>query len=342
MCSTRRSRKLASRRFFTPGKPASAPACRAARVSGWKYSNPMFVDDVAVDFPGKCRSSSRIRLSPGRRKHCRWPQHKPNVYIDLSGWSPKYFPPSLVKYANTLLKHKVLFGSDWPVIRPDRWLSDFDNLDIKPDVRPLILKGENAIKLLGLAEAKASERWVKLRLDWGSVALKTLGSATTQPGLRPFASVDGTISIFAPGESRGVAWIRLSRVIIPADSEETMVAPARAAGTVGFLQLCFDYGCGAAARLRREVQQRFARVDRYDAVAAVLFGALIVLVAYTRFATTRSPTTKRCSSAILPKLIVAYYRSGFVDQSVFHFRNLLSLWRLVRSRRPWLAKSAPA
>jgi uncharacterized protein len=48
------------------------------------------------------------------------------------------------------LKHKVLFGSDWPVIRPDRWLSDFDNLDIKPDVRPL-----HAIKLLGLAEAKA-------------------------------------------------------------------------------------------------------------------------------------------------------------------------------------------
>ena len=51
-------------------------------------------------------------------------QHKPNVYIDLSGWSPKYFPPILVKYANTLLRHKVLFGSDWPVIRPDRWLSD--------------------------------------------------------------------------------------------------------------------------------------------------------------------------------------------------------------------------
>jgi predicted TIM-barrel fold metal-dependent hydrolase len=43
----------------------------------------------------------------------------------------------------------VLFGSDWPVIRPDRWLRDFDTLDIKADVKPLILK-ENAIKLLGL------------------------------------------------------------------------------------------------------------------------------------------------------------------------------------------------
>jgi predicted TIM-barrel fold metal-dependent hydrolase len=113
-----------------------------------KYSNPMHVDDVAADFPGM----SIIIAHPS------WPWqdealsvclHKPNVYIDLSGWSPKYFPPILVRYANSLLKHKVLFGSDWPVIRPDRWLSDFDKLDIKPDVNPLILK-ENAAKLLKL------------------------------------------------------------------------------------------------------------------------------------------------------------------------------------------------
>ena len=41
--------------------------------------------------------------------------HKPQVYIDLSGWSPKYFPPQLVQYANTQLKHKMLFGSDYPL-----------------------------------------------------------------------------------------------------------------------------------------------------------------------------------------------------------------------------------
>jgi predicted TIM-barrel fold metal-dependent hydrolase len=113
----------------------------------------MFVDDVAVDFPEMPIILAHPSF-PWQEEALSVAQHKPNVYIDLSGWSPKYFPPILVKYANTLLKHKVLFGSDWPVIRPDRWLSDFDNLDIKPDVRPLILK-ENAIKLLGLAEAKA-------------------------------------------------------------------------------------------------------------------------------------------------------------------------------------------
>jgi len=71
------------------------------------------------------------------------------VYIDLSGWAPKYFPPNLVQYANTLLKEKVLFGSDYPVIKPERWLSDFEEINIRDEVRPLILK-ENAVKLFSL------------------------------------------------------------------------------------------------------------------------------------------------------------------------------------------------
>ncbi|MGW7272001.1 amidohydrolase family protein [Streptomyces sp. NPDC054864] len=113
-----------------------------------KYSNPMLVDDVAVDFP-----QLRIILAhpsfPWQDEALAVATHKPHVHIDLSGWSPKYFPPQLVRYANTLLKDKVLFGSDYPVITPDRWLADFDELDIKPEVRPKILK-ENAARLLGL------------------------------------------------------------------------------------------------------------------------------------------------------------------------------------------------
>ncbi len=74
--------------------------------------------------------------------------HKPQVYIDLSGWSPKYFPPQLVRYANSLLKDKVLFGTDYPLLTPERWLKDFDALSIKDEVRPKILK-ENAGRLFG-------------------------------------------------------------------------------------------------------------------------------------------------------------------------------------------------
>jgi uncharacterized protein len=113
-----------------------------------KYSSPLDVDDVAADFPGL-----RVILAhpsfPWQDEALAVATHKPNVHIDLSGWSPKYFPPLLVRYANTLLKDKVLFGSDFPVITPDRWLADFGKLEIKPEVRPLILK-ENAARLLGL------------------------------------------------------------------------------------------------------------------------------------------------------------------------------------------------
>jgi predicted TIM-barrel fold metal-dependent hydrolase len=69
--------------------------------------------------------------------------------MDLSGWSPKYFAPILLQYMNSLLKKKMLFGSDWPVITPDRWIADFEKLDVKEEVKPLIMK-DNAARLLKL------------------------------------------------------------------------------------------------------------------------------------------------------------------------------------------------
>jgi uncharacterized protein len=113
-----------------------------------KYSNPMYLDDVAIDFPEMPIILAHPSF-PWQEEALAVATHKPNVFIDLSGWSPKYFPKILVQYANSLLKHKVLFGSDWPVITPDRWLADFEKIEIRPEVRPLILK-ENAIKLLKL------------------------------------------------------------------------------------------------------------------------------------------------------------------------------------------------
>jgi len=119
-----------------------------------KYSNPMCLDDVAVDFPDMPIILAHPSF-PWQEEALSVAQHKPNVYIDLSGWSPKYFPPILIRYANTLLKHKMLFGSDFPVITPDRWLTDFDQIDIRPDVKPLILK-DNAAKLLDLSYSSSA------------------------------------------------------------------------------------------------------------------------------------------------------------------------------------------
>lgn len=125
------------------GVGAGMPGGNGMRL---KYSNPLYLDDVAVDFPDMPIILAHPSF-PWQEEALSVATHKPNVYIDLSGWSPKYFPAILVKYANSLLKHRVLFGSDWPAILPDRWLSDFEKLEIKPEVRPLILK-ENARKLL--------------------------------------------------------------------------------------------------------------------------------------------------------------------------------------------------
>jgi len=54
-----------------------------------------------------------------------------------------------VRYINSILQDKMLFGSDWPVITPDRWLSDFSKLDIREEIRPKVLKA-NARKILGI------------------------------------------------------------------------------------------------------------------------------------------------------------------------------------------------
>ncbi len=134
--------------IFHSGHSGIGTGMRGGGGMRLKYSNPIHVDDVAVDFP-----DMRIIIA-----HPSWPWqdealsvclHKENVYIDLSGWSPKYFPPQLIQYANGQLKTKMLFGSDFPLISPDRWIKDFKEAAFKPEVHDLILK-QNAIRALGL------------------------------------------------------------------------------------------------------------------------------------------------------------------------------------------------
>jgi len=135
--------------LFHTGQTGIGSGMRGGNGMRLKYSNPMYMDDVAVDFPDMPIILAHPSF-PWQEEALAVAQHKPNVYIDLSGWSPKYFPKILVQYANSILKEKMLFGSDWPMITPERWLADFEQIDIKDEVRPLILK-ENAMKLLGVA-----------------------------------------------------------------------------------------------------------------------------------------------------------------------------------------------
>jgi predicted TIM-barrel fold metal-dependent hydrolase len=114
-------------------------------------SNPMFLDDVAVDFPDLPIVLAHPSF-PWQEEALAVALHKPQVFIDLSGWSPKYFPPILVQYANTLLRDKVLFGTDFPVLTPERWMADLAKTSIRDDVKPGLFK-HNAARLLGLADA---------------------------------------------------------------------------------------------------------------------------------------------------------------------------------------------
>jgi predicted TIM-barrel fold metal-dependent hydrolase len=135
--------------LFHTGQTGAGAGMRGGNGLRLKYSNPIYLDDVAVDFPDMPIVMAHPSF-PWQEEALAVATHKPNVYIDLSGWSPKYFPPILVRYANTLLREKVLFGSDWPMITPERWLADFEKIEIKDENRPLILK-QNAARLLGLS-----------------------------------------------------------------------------------------------------------------------------------------------------------------------------------------------
>jgi predicted TIM-barrel fold metal-dependent hydrolase len=112
------------------------------------YSRPIpYMDDVAALFPGL----NIIMAHPGRPwvdEQLELILHKPNMYMDLSGWMPQYWEPLVVQYANTIARTKMLFGSDYPM-DVDRWLREFAALPVRDEARRLIMF-DNANALLGL------------------------------------------------------------------------------------------------------------------------------------------------------------------------------------------------
>ena len=130
----------------TTGVGAGLPGGGGVKL---KYARPIpYIDDVAADFPGLTIIMAHPSF-PWQDEQLAMLVHKPNVYMDLSGWSPKYFSPLLVQYARTLAQDKVMFGSDYPVITPERWLKDFDALGFDDAVRQKVLI-DNATRVLKL------------------------------------------------------------------------------------------------------------------------------------------------------------------------------------------------
>ncbi len=77
-------------------------------------------------------------------------RHKPSVWLELSGWSPRLFPPDLVEAVAGELSHRSLFGSDFPFITPQKWIGDWERLGLSAEVTRRVLH-DNAEALLGLS-----------------------------------------------------------------------------------------------------------------------------------------------------------------------------------------------
>jgi predicted TIM-barrel fold metal-dependent hydrolase len=135
--------------LFHTGQTGIGAGMRGGRGFRLALSNPMLLDTVAAEFPDLQIIMAHPSV-PWQDEAISVATHKHNTWIDLSGWSPKYFPPQLVRAANSFLKKRILFGSDFPLLTPDRWLRDVEQTELKPEVMPGILK-DNAARLFGLA-----------------------------------------------------------------------------------------------------------------------------------------------------------------------------------------------
>jgi hypothetical protein len=127
----------------TCGIAAGTPGAGGTKI---RYSHPGFLDSVGADFP-------ELTLVAA---HFGWPWfleclaialHKSNVWIELSGWAPKYLPPEVVREAGRRLSDRTMFGSDYPFISLDRWFAEFEELAIPEPAKEKIRVG-NAARLL--------------------------------------------------------------------------------------------------------------------------------------------------------------------------------------------------
>ena len=135
--------------LFHTGMMAAGAGTPGGRGQRLDFTRPIYLDHLAADFPNLTIIAA----------HPSWPwadeglalaRHKANVFLDLSGYSPKYIPPQYVQFANTLLQDQMVFGSDYPFIPPERWLADFEDAGFRPQVHDKILR-LNAQRMLGLS-----------------------------------------------------------------------------------------------------------------------------------------------------------------------------------------------
>ncbi len=129
----------------TSGIGAGTPGGQGIRLD---FARPILLDAVAAAFPEMTIVAAHFGW-PWHLELIAMALHKTNVYLELSGWAPRYFPPEVTREIGGRLKQQTLFGSDYPFLSPDRCLAEFPQLGLPAEASELILKG-NACRLLNL------------------------------------------------------------------------------------------------------------------------------------------------------------------------------------------------
>jgi len=114
------------------------------------YARPIRLDAVAAAHPGLTVVAAHFGW-PWHLELVAMALHKTNVYIDISGWSPKRIPAELVRELRGRLSGQFLWGSDFPFLTPERCLAELDTLDLPEPARRALLH-ENAARILGLGK----------------------------------------------------------------------------------------------------------------------------------------------------------------------------------------------
>jgi hypothetical protein len=115
---------------------------------------PITLDEVAIDFPELKLIGIHIGV-PWTDEMISMAWKHENVFIGVDAYAPKHWPPQIVHYLNTYGQDKVLFGTDWPVIDPERAMAEVNEMDLRPGAKAKLLR-DNALKLFRLPECETS------------------------------------------------------------------------------------------------------------------------------------------------------------------------------------------
>ena len=113
-----------------------------------EVGRPIYLDQVALDFPELVIVGGHIGYPWTEEAIAVATKHE-NVYIDTSAYTAKRYPPELVRFMNGNGASKVLFGTNYPMIMPEKALADLDDLGLSDENEALFL-GDNAIKVFNL------------------------------------------------------------------------------------------------------------------------------------------------------------------------------------------------